>query len=937
MGRTERYQENLLRVERTFEIDGMVFDVWVERDPKHRELVELPLTQPLLPPGVMLAQSALPKLSALQELWMNSVIDDGLTNGTYVLKYDRVDEVSDDLCAVLEVPSRESLAVHIESHLAVGNPSFALEVSMSHPRYGRLSPKRRKGHALQVGSDSYILIERPLAELLDRLEHRPTTVEGQFAYVAEVKALALKAGASLDEYLRREEYAFPERVSVDVQSKSPDEITLIPQVEDLPEGFEPADVAGGYAVRTDERGRRRRVFLSPKAKANLQAMAAKPSLKGPEVPQFIGNPQAFLPESLDLDLEKFSDRVKSLGIRAYKAKPYIQVTPRANGWFDIEVGVRTEDVADRGPGPQAQSGQDEGAGSAEQLSPEELGELSKDATPEGGWVLRNGQWIHVPKDAGKFAEAARRLEEIAPDGRVAPNMMRYVLEIYTNIEALEYDSEFNRLAREFLGQSADLDDRTVPACFCGQLRDYQTDGYVWMRRISQIPLGGLLADEMGLGKTVQVIAFMSWLNDRGLLRPSLVVGPQALVDNWASELGKFLPGVSVYKHMGPGRVRDMSLWNSVDIVATTYDTLVRDEIMMGQIDWRVLVCDEAQRIKNFTTATARVVKAMKAGFRLALTGTPVENSLGDLWSIVDYVQPGLLGSYQEFRQRFEIPLSQNDTDEMRAAVEKKLVAHLYLVYKRRTKEEYLRELPPKTECVDTVPMSPLQQQRYAEIVAEAKRGDKGRGVAFVAIRRLLNTCAHPYLETGGFDTASPEELIRSCPKLARTMEILEHVKRSEEKALVFTDRRNMQRILARAILGRFGIYPAIINGESINRFDSVKHFNMSQGFNVLILSPRAAGVGLTITGANHVIHYTRWWNPAVENQATDRAHRIGQTRPVTVHIPIVTSPAGRTAEQVLDTLLKRKRALASSVIVPSSRLNVTEEEIARELGLVGMA
>jgi len=702
-------------------------------------------------------------------------------------------------------------------------------------------------------------------------------------------------------------------------------------VEGLPSDIKTSDLSDGYATAIGEAGQRRRVFLSPKAKIHLDAISANPEISGQDVPQFISNPYAYLPETLDLDLSKFSDRVKSLGIKAYKAKPYIQVTPRENGWFDIVTGVKTEDVTEHRSELSESLSQENSSGAA--IDPVRLGELADQAPPEGGWVFDGDQWIHIPKDAKIFADASKCLREIAPDGHVSPSMMGYVLEIYTNIEELEYDSEFNRLAREFLGQDEDANDGAVPERFNGKLRNYQTDGYRWMRRISRIPLGGLLADEMGLGKTVQVIAFMSWLAERGELCPSLVVGPQALVDNWAGEVARFLPGVSVHKHAGLGRVRDVEFLSSFDIVATTYDTLVRDEIVMGQIDWRVFVCDEAQRIKNFTTATARVVKAMKASFRLALTGTPVENSLGDLWSIVDYVQPGLLGSYQEFRHRFEIPLSEEDTDEMRARVEKQLVTHLYLVYRRGTKEEYLKELPPKKEIAEQIQMSKMQQLQYDRVVESVRQPGMKKGAAFVAIRKLLNICAHPYTETGGFDSAEPEELIRVCPKLAYTMEILAQIRSAGEEALIFTDRRDIQRILARTILGRFGFYPIIVNGESVNRFGSVQHFNQSPGFNVIVLSPRAAGIGLTITGANHVIHYTRWWNPAVENQATDRVHRIGQTRPVSVHIPTVVSPRGQTAEQILDRLLVRKRSLANSVIVPSSRLNVTEEDIARELGI----
>lgn len=666
---------------------------------------------------------------------------------------------------------------------------------------------------------------------------------------------------------------------------------------------------------------------------NLRSLLENSVIEGTAVPQFISNPAAFLPPDLDIDLDKFSNRVKGLNIQVYRARPYIRITPHGNNWFDVDTGIHLHKAGGNIYKDDGYVSDVTETDERDTMDVASFAAMAEQVPDEGGWVFDGERWIGVPKGARKIWEAASNLQEIAPSGRVHVAHLKYILEIYTNIDVLEYDAEFSRLVQEFLEPSATTVVYPIPGCFQGNLHDYQVEGYIWLQRLYNIRVGGLLADEMGLGKTVQVIAFMALLLEQNILAPAIIVCPRTLVKNWKSELARFLPRARVYEHIGPYRVRTVEFFQNWDVVITSYETLVSDELILGQVDWTVCVCDEAQKIKNFTTAAARVCKALKARLRLALTGTPVENSLGDLWSIVDFVQPGLLGSYQEFRNRFERPLLADTSEATRERVERELLACLYLVYKRRTKNEYLKELPPKTEERYYIPLSNLQQQLYRNIVAEIKGGHLQRGQVLGAIRRLLNVCAHPFIETREYKYASPRDLKQSCPKLARTLELLHNIRKSAEKCLIFTDSRAMQEILVRVILDEFGFIPTIINGESVNRLELVEDFNKTNGFSVMILSPRAAGTGLNITSANHVIHYTRWWNPAVENQATDRVHRIGQTKPVFIHLPICTINSGLTAEQVLDSLLHQKSVLAERILVPSSKLNITPEEIAEALGI----
>jgi SNF2 family DNA or RNA helicase len=335
----------------------------------------------------------------------------------------------------------------------------------------------------------------------------------------------------------------------------------------------------------------------------------------------------------------------------------------------------------------------------------------------------------------------------------------------------------------------------------------------------------------------------------------------------------------------------------------------------------VIACDEAQKVKNPTAQITSAVKGMKAQLRLAMTGTPVENGLSELWCIVDWAQPGRLGGQKEFRDRFERPMREAD-DTDRIEIARQLQHELTPHYIRRVKEDVLDGLPPKMDLRHLVELGPRQIRLYAEIVRRVQSRDM---VPIEGLQHLIAVASHAELfEESG---RSIQELIEECPKLEATLEILDGVQAHGEKAILFTRYRGMQRILQSAIAARFGIHAAILNGEVAagRRLGLVDNFNRASGFCALILSPEAAGVGLNIVGANHVVHYTRLWNPAKENQATDRAHRIGQTRPVTVHYPIIGGGEVATVEERLDALLEEKQALARDVVRPRESLSVERE------------
>ena len=336
------------------------------------------------------------------------------------------------------------------------------------------------------------------------------------------------------------------------------------------------------------------------------------------------------------------------------------------------------------------------------------------------------------------------------------------------------------------------------------------------------------------------------------------------------------------------------------------------------------MCDEAQKIKNPSTRLAQSAKAMRGDIRIAITGTPVENSLDDLWSITDFFQPGLLGSLKAFREDHGTSVIEDVALRERAA--ETLRRTLEPVMLRRMKGDVGLSLPEITERTISCAMSPVQTQLYAR-VREVRNARQGAALA--AITRMLQACAHPALlaptRLAGVDPSSV------CPKLDATMAVLEQVHARGEKALVFARWVNLQKLLADAIAQRFGVQVTVLNGTvpAELRQGIVDAFSRRAGFGVLVLSPRACGVGLNITAANHVIHYTREWNPAVEVQATDRVYRMGQTRPVTVYFPIVEHPAFDTAEVILSRVLDSKEALRADFIQPVEHSKVTLSDFER--------
>lgn len=436
---------------------------------------------------------------------------------------------------------------------------------------------------------------------------------------------------------------------------------------------------------------------------------------------------------------------------------------------------------------------------------------------------------------------------------------------------------------------------------------------------------------MGLGKTLQVLYFIEWFYQKVTRKPILVVAPVSLLENWQNEYNKFFPtsnldvitlwGANVKYYIVPNDKRQTIVnLSKPAIYLTTYETLRKQQIPFGLIDWGIVILDEAQKVKTPGTFVTNAAKALKAEFKIAMTGTPVENSLMDLWCIIDFCSPGLLENAKEFSKQYQKPLNEKDTDLK--LLSEKLRNKIGDTLLRRMKSDVAKDLPSIEYLKHDEQMPKEQLDSYMNelsMIEELKRKSESSQSVLQGIFNLRSISDHPYLKHYQIENVESEKLINSSAKLKKVISILEEIKRNEEKAIVFTENKSMQRVLRKTIHEYFSIHPVIINGETptskskydqskLSRQQEIDKYQRIKGFNVIIMSPVAAGFGLNITEANHVIHYTRHWNPAKEQQATDRAYRIGQKKPVKVYFPFAVTPSRdfKTFDIILDELLQKK-------------------------------
>lgn len=446
----------------------------------------------------------------------------------------------------------------------------------------------------------------------------------------------------------------------------------------------------------------------------------------------------------------------------------------------------------------------------------------------------------------------------------------------------------------------------VPDTFCGTLRDYQKRAVSWLRFLTNQNLSPLLADDMGLGKTIQTIAWILSFEQRK--SPFLIVAPLTLIPNWKHEISRFAPSLKVYIHHGHGRQLEKGFrifTSSADIVLTNYNTLARDIRLMRSREWSGLVLDEAQAIKNPDTAIARSVKSISAGCRLALTGTPVENSAADIWSIEDFLNPGLLGKRKDFIGNFV----KCDSSRTRSAAIEKLKKTLepFILRRLKTDPEIAPELGPKMEIKEYCALAAAQRAEYEAALEDYRTGERRHGDAFALLTKLKIIC-----DGEG--------------KFERLRDLLANILENGESALVFSQYVSVGQNIVKFLKKEFGTRPSFLHGGLATKEREKEIGSFTEGGpKVFVLSLKAGAYGLNLTKATHVIHFDRWWNPAVENQATDRAHRIGQTKTVCVHSFITEG----TIEERIDNILENKKKLSDGILESGESFfkNLTPEEI----------
>ena len=499
--------------------------------------------------------------------------------------------------------------------------------------------------------------------------------------------------------------------------------------------------------------------------------------------------------------------------------------------------------------------------------------------------------------------------------------------------------------REMLHKMRQPEACGVPASLRATLRPYQKEGLSWLVFLSRLGLGACLADDMGLGKTVQVLALLLWHKEQdGAKLPSLLVVPASLLANWKNEAMRFAPDLRLaIFHASENSKAQLAQWQDdvdalreADLVVTSYGMLAKTGPLFTQKDWHLIIADEAQNIKNASTQQARAIKKLKGSCRIALTGTPIENRLADLWSLFDCINPGLLGSAKAFKTA--VKRLERRTEDQYGPL-RRLVAP-YILRRLKTDRHIISDLPDKVESITHCHLTPAQAKLYNKIVenlrqrlqtfaSSAGANSERRGLVLQSLMALKQVCNHPSQHTG-----APDWLAAKSGKFARISELCGEMAERQERVLVFTQFREIIEPLSGHLASVFG-KPGIVlhGGTSVKqRQILVDSFQRDDGPPFFILSLKAGGTGLNLTAAGHVIHFDRWWNPAAEDQATDRAFRIGQQKNVLVHKCVTLG----TLEERIDALLLQKRALAGDILGKGDEVDITSLDDAALLQLVSL-
>lgn len=826
-----------------------------------------------------------------------------------------------------------------------------------------------------------------LVEAINNFNSSSGTINATDALLrfAEIKGLSEGVGAEIDSFISQNKIIIPSKIGLDLIIEDDKRITFVPKIDGVSsEGMKKAFLLSGddtdvYNLGTPEGGRVR-VVLDESQKEIFRRMRKIRKIGGADKAKVLSNPNSIfdgVAGTVDIDLQDFGPRVRGIGDFPFVSQPFVSYG--TTGIFDdpdndvvrqarskLNIGIKCQNI----------DGREEDILFETRDEFLKFRNTSRLAFENGeGVVDFKGKNIVVDKEFIRGMDALVERVTKPKRERNEESSKQYLL-IYTNEAELEYEAG----VREPIPEAEVFIPKALKEDV--SLKGHQKEGVRWLQQNFLTPTrrGCLLADEMGLGKTLQVLTFLAWLIEKGEIgataapwKPILIVAPVTLLENetWVNDMKNFFRGdgeiftpcltlhgnkLQEMRALGEtGRevevqkaTLDLERLRQYRVILTNYETIVNYQFSFAMMksDWSVVVTDEAQEYKTSSTKISHALKSLSPKFRIACTGTPVETKLGDVWNIFDFLQPGnLLGSASEFSSEYERPLADSG-DNNHAQVLDKLRDRLRLNkpdgYLFRRDKSTLKDLPKKHEHKEYCTLSSGQRERYLDFINRA-RAEGNHHLAL--IQQIMKLYQHPALlpRYQPFDKDNIHEAREMCPKLEKVMNILHDIGVKQEKALIFTRSLDMQELLKSVIDATFRKNTDIVNGLSSrrgsarhannSRKEMINRFRNSKGFDVIILSPDVAGIGLTLVEANHVIHYGRWWNPAKEAQATDRVYRIGQKKDVHVYYPIARDPEGKfkTFDEKLDDLIERRRALAADFLAPIPGEDKLEQELLTDI------
>lgn len=881
--------------------------------------------------------------------------DDVVRNAEgYLLSHEVVASLNREILDALDLPPRYPYLVEIKTTDNLASPSLKYQLTYMWYIGAPIVNPKRIGCLIYITTDDIYLLTKDLYLLIEEIHNFNTapieqkTQYDNIRHLAEIRKFTNDTRVDLDKICKEANVIAPDKFSIQLKQNSDGTINILPCISiDANKNDTAPNINSVFRARYNRQRRignvvkcnEHYILLNDKQKDALNELKTTSHVKKDLQDDFIKSPETIL-DSEVFDLQNFSDRVKELGL--YKPRVFPFLRPFKEEWIPPECGLMIDEIPiglDRDDIRQLIPAIESAISTGEHFVPSKEGDVP--ATPEV---------LEALKILLRETEKPTAIDTLSESSAVKAD--RRVLIIYDNIEQIDFQPNQTEEARTL--------NTAIPASLRSEIRllPHQKKGFVWLiESWKQRYKGVLLADDMGLGKTLQGLLFLAFIKENMLSgaiakKNFLVVAPVALIENWINEYRHFFKtdlfgepfaihgkNLSLYKQ---GKKLLLDKIPPCSLVLTTYETLRDYQLSFATMDWSVMILDEAQKIKTPSARMTDAAKAMKYDFGLCMTGTPVENTWVDLWSIFDFAVPGLLGCLKDFNAKYQLPLAKKETDL--TILGKSLQTSVAPYMLRRLKTDVCDGLPHKYEhkCLKEMPES--QIQTYMNVIrnssVQLQYADSGERRQYIlktlfAIRDVSLHKDGATMSLSGFDSMPVDDIINGSARIMTTVDILNDISQKDEKAIIFLLSRKMQYVMQKVLSCKFGIdVLSPVNGTIVGskRLEIIEDFQARPGFQVLILSPEAAGVGLNITAANHVIHLSRLWNPAKEDQATDRSYRIGQHKDVHVYYPMAVHPhlgEGGSFDEKLDKLLSQKRQLSTNVLVPPA----FDEDVEYDLGM----